>query len=119
MMPKKPSPHSSEHVFAIAAAPPVPDYGHDDPMGPIKYRRALEIAAGRPDPFPTPPPLLCSRLGCKELGRKGKRCGKCLVACYCSLECQREDWPAHKVLCKLDRKFELKVQTEEVREKEM
>ena len=50
-----------------------------------------------------------------SFGSKGKRCGKCLVACYFSLEHQREDWPAHKAMCKLDREFELKEQTEEVR----
>jgi hypothetical protein len=31
------------------------------------------------------------------------------------VESQREDWPADKAQCKLNRKFELKEQTEEVR----
>ena len=51
-------------------------------MGLIKHLRVLEIATGRPYPFPTPPPLLFARVSCKEFESKGKRCGKCLVACY-------------------------------------
>ena len=84
-------------------------------MALIKHLGALDIAAGRPDPFPTTPPLLCARVSSKELGTQGKRCGKCFVASYCSVESQREDWPADKAQCKLNRKFELKEQTEEVR----
>ena len=81
----------------------------------VKHLRALEIATGRPDPFPPPPPLLCTHVSCGKVGSPEKRCGKCFVACYCCIECQREDWPAHKAQCKLNRKFELKDQTEEVR----
>ena len=122
----------------VPAAAEVPMYYHDDPMGMVKYLRALEMAAGRPDPLPPPPhqsapplsmtdqrkhrPLLpqpppppCARVGCGELVSLNKRCGRCLVACYCSIECQREDWSAHKKQCKLNRKFELREQTEEVR----
>ncbi len=29
-----------------------------------------------------------------------KHCGACKTAKYCSIECQRADWPAHKLLCK-------------------
>ena len=43
----------------------------------------------------------------------GKRCGKCFVACYCSVGCQREDWIAHKKQCKVDRHFKLSEQIEE------
>ena len=35
------------------------------------------------------------------------------MAWYCCVECQSENWPAHKAQCKLNRKFELKAQTEE------
>ena len=109
-------------------------------MGMVKYLQAVEIAEGRPDPLPPPPPppppsaasLLktderkpeplpppttppCARVDCGELGNLEKHCGKCLVTCYCFVECQREDWPAHKKQCKLNRKFELREQTEEVR----
>ena len=78
-------------------------------MSMVKYLRALEIAAGKPDPFRTPLPLLCARVGC---GKRGSL-GKCFVACYCSIEYQREHWAAHKAECKLDRKFERREQTEE------
>ena len=64
MSSKKPSSHSSEHVFAMAAAPPVPENDYDDPMGLIKHLRAFEIVAGRPDPFPTPPPVYIGLWNC-------------------------------------------------------
>lgn len=27
------------------------------------------------------------------------KCGKCKIMPYCSKECQRRDWPAHKIVC--------------------
>eukprot|EP00088_Acartia_fossae_P054744 TRINITY_DN6315_c0_g1_i11.p1 TRINITY_DN6315_c0_g1~~TRINITY_DN6315_c0_g1_i11.p1 ORF type:complete len:388 (-),score=89.16 TRINITY_DN6315_c0_g1_i11:313-1476(-) len=30
-----------------------------------------------------------------------KRCGRCRIAWYCSLQCQRQDWTKHKAVCKL------------------
>ncbi|KAK1764628.1 hypothetical protein QBC33DRAFT_497166 [Phialemonium atrogriseum] len=35
---------------------------------------------------------------CESEGTKA--CGKCGDAYYCSAECQRSDWPMHKILCK-------------------
>jgi hypothetical protein len=32
---------------------------------------------------------------------QGMRCGKCHVVRYCSRECQREDWPTHRLFCDL------------------
>ena len=29
-----------------------------------------------------------------------KRCGKCKLVCYCSKECQSNDWSSHKRQCK-------------------
>ena len=72
----------------------------------------------KPKPLLPPPSPPYARVGCGELGSLGKHCGNCLVACYCSVECQREDCPAHKKQCKLNRKFELREQTEEVRARE-
>ena len=53
MSSKKPSLNSSEAVFAMIAAPPVLKYNRNDSMDLIKHLRALEIAAGRPNPFST------------------------------------------------------------------
>lgn len=39
---------------------------------------------------------------CKKcaLGAKLKRCSKCQSAKYCSIDCQRKGWKAHKKVCK-------------------
>lgn len=28
-----------------------------------------------------------------------QKCSRCEVACYCSVQCQRSDWPEHKLVC--------------------
>lgn len=37
---------------------------------------------------------------CKKTVEQMKRCGKCKTAKYCSAECQKKDWPKHKLECK-------------------
>ena len=131
------SPPPPQPPNSIPSAVEVPMYDPDDPIGMVKYIRGLDIAEGRPDPLPPPispqsapptsptgtrkpepippsPPPPCARVDYGELGSLDKRRGKCLVACYCCVECQREDWPAYKKQCKLNRKFEIREQTEEV-----
>ena len=34
-----------------------------------------------------------------------KRCGRCKAAAYCSVQCQRKDWPCHKTYCALEQSF--------------
>lgn len=29
-----------------------------------------------------------------------QKCSRCEVACYCSVQCQRSDWPEHKLVCR-------------------
>ena len=42
---------------------------------------------------------VCHKLGCKKYG--AKICGSCGAACYCSVECQRDDWQTiHIIWCK-------------------
>ncbi|KAG6815296.1 hypothetical protein H0H93_010310 [Arthromyces matolae] len=39
--------------------------------------------------------------GCELCGKNMKsRCSQCLSVSYCGKECQREDWPTHKALCR-------------------
>ena len=56
-----PLPHQPPNPSPAAAE--VSMYDHDDPMGIVKYLKALEIAEGRPDPLappspPSAPPLM-------------------------------------------------------------
>jgi hypothetical protein len=37
---------------------------------------------------------------CKKVPQNPKRCGRCRSIVYCSDECQRSNWPQHKLLCK-------------------
>jgi len=51
---------------------------------------------------------LCANSMCqKQLTRAsegkqgdGKFCGRCYVAVYCGPQCQKQDWPKHKTVCK-------------------
>ncbi|KAI1173340.1 putative MYND domain protein [Nemania sp. FL0916] len=36
---------------------------------------------------------------CKKASTEMKRCAKCHVTCYCSRDCQKADWKAHKKIC--------------------
>ncbi|KAF8149240.1 hypothetical protein K438DRAFT_1866644 [Mycena galopus ATCC 62051] len=36
---------------------------------------------------------------CGKIQHEFRRCGKCKHASYCSKECQKADWPAHKPAC--------------------
>ncbi|KAJ7624532.1 hypothetical protein FB45DRAFT_923648 [Roridomyces roridus] len=36
---------------------------------------------------------------CGNIQNEIRRCGKCKHASYCSKECQKADWPTHKVAC--------------------
>lgn len=45
---------------------------------------------------------ICARPGCSEHSGSCKsmmRCGRCHIAHYCSKDCQRKHWAAHKPLC--------------------
>lgn len=45
------------------------------------------------------PENICHKLGCKKYG--AKLCGSCGIACYCSADCQKDDWNTiHIIWCK-------------------
>ena len=45
--------------------------------------------------IPPADPLMCAMCS-----HEGTRCTGCLEVRYCSRECQRSDWPIHKLVCK-------------------
>ncbi len=59
-----------------------------------------EAKSERPS-LPVRPPVYekvrCA--ACKEIPEKLKRCGRCRVVIYCSVECQRGHWIEHKAAC--------------------
>jgi hypothetical protein len=46
-----------------------------------------------------PATFICDAPGCENKG--SKTCVRCLRSWYCSAECQKADWKAHKPMCKL------------------
>jgi hypothetical protein len=69
-----------------------------DEAAPGIYRRATPEAAGAAVDAPAPRVLgVCSSSVCSKDATL--RCGICKVAKYCSVECQRRDWKAHKATC--------------------
>lgn len=44
--------------------------------------------------------MVCSAAGCSvQSSGQLKRCSKCKIAYYCSVECQRSEWKTHKLIC--------------------
>mmetsp|Transcript_16947 Transcript_16947/g.47309 ORF Transcript_16947/g.47309 Transcript_16947/m.47309 type:complete len:446 (-) Transcript_16947:307-1644(-) len=47
----------------------------------------------------------CARKGCDRRASDGapelKACSSCMVPSYCSRDCQKQDWPAHKKNCRV------------------
>jgi len=46
---------------------------------------------------------------CNIINVKLLSCGKCKTARYCSINCQREDWPQHKLTCNKPKTDELDI----------
>ena len=45
------------------------------------------------------PLRMCQVCGQGALGRRLLRCSRCKRAFYCSVDCQKQDWPRHKATC--------------------
>lgn len=103
--PQSPPPPPSEIDFNLLSK-----IDPNDPIGIVNALRMQEMALGKPDPL-LPKTRPCTTESCEERANYSKRCGKCLVAFYCSRECQIADWPSHKGQCKENRRFELDKET--------
>ncbi|KAH9848072.1 hypothetical protein C2E23DRAFT_740226 [Lenzites betulinus] len=56
------------------------------PVGPLSFEAIGKLTADS---------------GCTICGKRGaRRCSQCQSAAYCSTECQKIDWPAHKHTCR-------------------
>ncbi|KAH8094493.1 hypothetical protein BXZ70DRAFT_947711 [Cristinia sonorae] len=47
----------------------------------------------------------CNSCSCSAIEKNLARCAGCGAAFYCSKECQKQDWPEHKSLCKGNQDF--------------
>lgn len=64
---------------------------------------ALTHSSASPRSSTGPGCFYCKRTSAREAGKTGlMRCSKCKVAKYCCAECQRNDWKAHKLVCRAD-----------------
>jgi len=62
----------------------------------INSRYGILFGDGKPD-------RVCEWPDCSITdysGRKMKACGRCSGVRYCSKDCQRQDWPYHKTICR-------------------
>jgi tetratricopeptide (TPR) repeat protein len=65
---------------------------------PHQHRSPLHLHTNQAE-MENEPENVCHKLGCKKYG--AKLCGSCGVACYCSADCQKDDWNTiHMIWCK-------------------
>lgn len=85
------APNSTMTPWASVFATPAPTQLKCTPTTPT-------VASGSTLPSAKPPPTtnLCNVCGKKSVSR----CSRCLLVHYCSVDCQRKDWKAHKLVCK-------------------
>ena len=80
---------------------------------PITEHRQQPTGEPKPDMFPRCQRTVtqkCENPTCNNRSGFGgmKRCGRCKMVAYCSVQCQRANWNVHKKYCKLYRQFRSK-----------
>ncbi|KAF9879699.1 SMB protein [Colletotrichum karsti] len=92
-----------EHGFSYGRAF---DILHQDEKSPLRYPGKVQFLtalenykAGVPRDFGEPSCFNCGKIEA-DLGAVPKKCGKCGVAWFCNVDCQKEAWKNHKLVCK-------------------
>jgi len=89
-------------VATAEAASPTPVVPRDPSLDSLVPRTSVtRLPGGGVSLVVEPPSSMCIPCGAAGAAAPLQMCGVCQRAWYCSVECQRSDWPAHKVTCKL------------------
>lgn len=70
------------------------------PLEPVTIQQALFINLNTNIQEPTVPKIIHQCDFCKKDFRELLRCSRCKKVRYCSVACQKSDWPNHKKICR-------------------
>jgi len=86
-----------------ASAADIPVTQEAQQMEPLQAAPACNVTRGKAPMDMMQPSLPQGEMRCANCGmdiEKAMRCSKCKSVVYCGQKCQRENWKAHKPLCK-------------------